>query len=190
MNETNAGIMKKIKRVLDKERYQHTLGVAYMASSLAMRYGEDPERLFTAGLLHDCAKNIPNEEKYALCKKYGIKLNDTEKKAPYLLHAKLGAVIAELEYGITDEEILNAIRSHTTGRPGMSTVEKIVFTADYIEMNRKEAPNLPEIRALAFSDLDSAVRRILHETYDYLIKGDRPIDPATKESFLYYDRQS
>ncbi len=190
MNDRNVSIKKRIKKVLDKERYQHTLGVAYMAASLAMRYGEDPERLFTAGLLHDCAKNIPNEEKYALCKKYGISLNETEKKAPYLIHAKLGAYLAEKDYGIDDKEILNSIRSHTTGRPGMSVIEKIVFTADYIEMNRREAPDLPEIRMLAFQDLDMAVIRILKSTYEYLLKGDRPIDPATKESYEYYAGQS
>ncbi len=190
MNERNVSIKKRVKKMLDKERYQHTLGVAYMAASLGMRYGEDPERLFTAGLLHDVAKNVPNDEKYALCKKHGIVLNETEKKAPYLLHAKLGAYMAEHDFEIDDIEILNAIRSHTTGRPGMSVIEKIIFTADYIEMNRKEAPNLPEIRELAFKDLDLAVKKILFDTYEYLLKGDRPIDPATKESYEYYAGQS
>lgn len=186
MNDTNNAIKKKIKRELDKDRYQHTLGVAYLASSLAMRYRLDPERLFTAGLLHDCAKNIPNDEKYALCKKYKIALNDTEKKAPYLLHSKLGAYIAEHDYGISDKEILNAIRYHTTGRPGMSLVEKIIFTADYIEINRKEAPFLTEIREMAFTDIDKAVKKILHDTLEYLTKGDRPVDPTTRETYEYY----
>jgi len=186
MNDTNNAIKKKIKKELDRERYQHTLGVAYLASSLAMRYRLDPERLFTAGLLHDCAKNIPNDEKYALCRKYRIALNETEKKAPYLLHSKLGAYLAEHEYGIKDEEIINAIRYHTTGRPDMSLVEKIIFTADYIEINRKEAPNLTEIRELAFTDIDGAVRKILNDTLKYLSKGDRPVDPATKETYEFY----
>ena len=74
MNEKTIEIKHKMKKVLDKDRYQHTLGVAYTASCLAMRYELDPERLFLAGLLHDCAKNIPNGEKYALCKKYKIVL--------------------------------------------------------------------------------------------------------------------
>ncbi len=190
MNDLNTDIKKRIKKMLDKERYQHTLGVAYMAASLAMRYGEDPERLFTAGLLHDCAKNIPNDEKYELCRKYKISLNEVEKKAPYLIHAKLGAYIAEHDFGIDDREIINSIRSHTTGRPGMSMIEKIVFTADYIEMNRKEAPDLPEIREMAFKDLDSAVLKILSDTCEYLRKGDRPVDPATKESYNYYAGKS
>ena len=172
--------------MLDSDRYQHTLGVAYTAAALAMRYRLDPERLFTAGLLHDCAKNIPNDEKYALCKKYKIKLNEVEKKAPYLLHAKLGAYMAEHDFGITDKEILDSIRYHTTGRPGMSLSEKIIFTADYIEINRDEAPNLEEIREMAFTDIDKAVKKILIDTLDYLSKGARPVDPTTKETYDYY----
>ncbi len=188
MNELNVEIKKKVKKMLDKERYQHTLGVAYLASSLAMCYGLDPERLFTAGLLHDCAKNIPNEEKYSLCKQYKIKLNEVEKRAPYLLHSKLGAYIAEKDFGIKDKEILNAIRYHTTGRPDMSLTEKIVFVADYIEINRTEAPNLKEIREMAFHDIDDAVRKILIDTLDYLSKGSRPVDPTTKETYDFYGK--
>ena len=186
MNDRNKTIKKKIKKMLDNDRYQHTLGVAYTASALAMRYRLDPETLFTAGLLHDCAKNIPNDEKYALCKKYDIELNEVEKKAPYLLHSKLGAYLAEKDFGIKDKEILNAIRYHTTGRPGMSLTEKIIFIADYIEMNRTEAPNLTDIREMAFTDIDLAVKKVLTDTLFYLSKGDRPVDPTTKETYDFY----
>ncbi|MCR4891829.1 MAG: bis(5'-nucleosyl)-tetraphosphatase (symmetrical) YqeK [Lachnospiraceae bacterium] len=186
MTEEINRIKKKIKKVLDKERYQHTLGVAYTACSMAMRYGENPDRLFLAGILHDCAKNIPNQEKYALCKKYKISLNETEKIAPYLLHSKLGAYLAEHTYGIKDMEVLNAVRYHTTGRPGMSRIEKIIFTADYIEPNRKNAPNLPEVRRLAFTDLDEAVVKILDDTLEYLESGSRPIDPMTRMTYEFY----
>ncbi len=186
MNEKVREIRKKIKKMLDSDRYQHTLGVAYTAADLAMRYRLDPETLFTAGLLHDCAKNIPNEEKYALCRKYKIELNEVEKKAPYLLHSKLGAYIAEKDFGIKDPEILNAIRYHTTGRPDMSLTEKIIFIADYIEINRTEAPNLTDIREMAFTDIDKAVKKVLIDTLDYLSKGDRPVDPTTKETYDFY----
>lgn len=172
--------------MLDNDRYQHTLGVAYTAASLAMRYRMDPETLITAGLLHDCAKNIPNDEKYDLCKKYKIELNEVEKKAPYLLHSKLGAYIAEKDFGVKDKEILNAIRYHTTGRPGMSLIEKIIFIADYIEPGRDEAPNLTDIREMAFKDIDEAVKMVLIDTLDYLSKGDRPVDPTTKETYDFY----
>ncbi|SKB70842.1 putative HD superfamily hydrolase of NAD metabolism [Lachnospiraceae bacterium] len=186
MNEKIIDIKHKMKKVLDKDRYQHTLGVAYTASCMAMRYGLDPDRLFLAGLLHDCAKNIPNGEKYALCKKYRIELNETEKKAPSLVHAKLGAYLAEHTYGIKDPEIIRAVRNHTTGRPGMSIIEKIIFTADYIELHRDQAPNLPEIRHMAFTDLDDAVLKILSDTLVFLNSKDRPVDPMTKETYDYY----
>ncbi len=186
MTEENRQIRKKIKEMLDKERFQHTLGVAYTAAALAMRYGEDVDRAFTAGLLHDCAKCIDNDEKLRLCKKYDIEVSEIEKKALYLLHSKLGAYIAAHDFNIEDQGILDAIRFHTTGRPGMSLIEAIIFTADYIEPGRSEAPDLKEVRTLAFDDLDEAVKKILHDTLEYLEAKERPLDPATSESYNYY----
>ena len=187
MTEETRVIKKKIKKILDKDRYQHTLGVAYTAASLAMRYGVDIERAFLAGLLHDCAKNIPNDEKFDLCRKYKVKLNDVEKKAPYLIHSKLGAVLAKKIYGINDDEILNAVKYHTTGRPGMTLLEKIIFTADYIEPGRCNAQNLNEIRQLSFIDLDAAVKKILYDTLQYLETKDQLIDPMTQMTYDYYE---
>ena len=191
MNENINEIKRKVKKQLDKERYQHTLGVAYTAASMAMRYNSDMENAFTAGLLHDCAKCIPNEEKYSMCEKYSIELDDTEKVCPYLVHAKLGAYIAEHTYGIKSAEITDAIRTHTTGCPDMTLLQKIIFTADYIEPNRSEAPDLQKIRVLAFSDLDAAVTEILKDTLGYLdAKDDRPVDPMTKITYDYYNKRS
>ncbi len=186
MTEEIRLIKKKIKKVLDKDRYQHTLGVAYTASSLAMRYGIDIDRAFLAGLLHDCAKNIPNDEKIALCKKYKVKLTEVEKQAPYLIHSKLGACLAKELYKVDDREILDAVRNHTTGRPGMSVLEKIIFTADYIEPGRNTAPNLSKIRQMAFVDIDNAVIEILYDTLEYLETKDQIIDPMTKKTYDYY----
>ncbi len=187
MNERNTELKKKMKKVLDKNRYQHTLGVAYTAASLAMRYGINIDDAFAAGLLHDCAKCIPTDEKYSLCEKYGIRLSDFEKKNSALIHAKLGAYLAEIKYGITDNDIIAAIRTHTTGEPDMSLMQKIIFTADYIEPGRDQAANLPEIRKMAFTDLDRAVAKILSDTLNYLGKRkDQPIDPATRETYEFY----
>ena len=186
MTEEIRAIKKKVKKVLDKDRYQHTLGVAYTAASMAMRYGVDIDRAFLAGLLHDCAKNIPNDEKISLCKKYNLKLTKVEKEAPYLIHSKLGACLAKEIYKIDDNEIIDAVRNHTTGRPGMSLLEKIIFTADYIEPGRNSAPNLSKIRQIAFVDLDTAVIEILHDTLDYLSTKDQVIDPMTKKTYDYY----
>ncbi|MCR4907296.1 MAG: bis(5'-nucleosyl)-tetraphosphatase (symmetrical) YqeK [Lachnospiraceae bacterium] len=186
MTDNIRQIRKRVKVMLDKERYQHTLGVAYTAAALAMRYHEDVDRAFTAGLLHDCAKCIDNAEKLRLCAKYGIEVSETERKALYLLHSKLGAAIAERDFDIKDRGILDAIRYHTTGRPAMSLIEAIIFTADYIEPGRSEAPDLEEIRALAFTDLTAGIKKILGDTLKYLDGRDRPVDPATKETYDYY----
>lgn len=110
---------KKLKHTLDKDRFQHTIGVAYTATSLAMSHGYDINKAYLAGLMHDCAKCIPLEDKLHLCKKYHVELTQSEIDNPALIHAKLGAYVAKNQYGIKDNDILLAIRYHTTGRPDM-----------------------------------------------------------------------
>ena len=102
-----------------------------------MCYGADLEKALTAGLLHDCAKGRGVKEQIRYCEKHGILLTEAELAMPALIHAKLGAYLAEKDYGITDPEILDAITYHTTGRPDMSLLEKIIYIADYIEPNRR-----------------------------------------------------
>ncbi len=180
-------MQNKLKKDLDDARYLHTLGVMYTAASLAMCYGEDLERTSVAGLLHDCAKCIPNAQKLKLCEHYKLPVSDVERKAPHLLHAKLGASIAHDKYGVDDSDILNAIRFHTTGRAGMSLMEKIIFVADYIEPGRSKAPNLPQIRKTAFSDLDLAVYLTLRDTLIYLEEKKTSLDNQTIVAYNYYE---
>ena len=182
-------IKKKLKNELDESRYEHTIGVMDTAACLAMRYGADLTQALVAGLLHDCAKCIPNDKKLKLCKKNGIEVTPFEEKAPFLLHAKLGAWMAEHEYHVSDPAILSAIACHTTGKPDMSMLDKIVFIADYIEPGRNKAPGLPEIRRLSFTDIDQALIRILSDTLDYLASSNDPIDPATQNVLDYYLRR-
>ena len=137
-------IRKKLKDELSKSRYEHTLGVEFTSAAMAMKFGADIEKAQLAGLLHDCAKCIDDEEKLDECKKYGVDISDVERRNPFLIHSKLGAVYAKEKYGVDDEEILSAITYHTTGRPDMSFIEKIVFIADYIEPGRNKAKNLVE----------------------------------------------
>lgn len=179
-------LRKAMKKVQDKERYEHTLGVAYTAACLATLNGLDTEKALKAGLLHDCAKCIPAERKLSLCQKYGLEVSALEKRNPSLLHAKLGAKLAKEKYGEKDDDILNAIENHTTGRAGMSMLEKIIFIADYIEPNRNKAPNLELIRKMAFSDIDAALIKILQDTLDYLECSGGDIDPGTQETLEYY----
>ncbi len=179
-------IKKSMSKHLDAKRYEHTIGVAYTAASLAMRYGADMEKAYLAGLLHDCAKCIETDEKLALCKKYKVKLTPFEEENPFLIHAKLGSCLAEKKYGIEDPEILSAIRYHTTGKPEMSLMEKIVFSADYIEPGRKIIPGLEEIRKIIFIDFDQAVCMILEGTIRHLKNKEQPIDELSKEAYEYY----
>lgn len=189
MKELNLNRMqKKLKKYQDRERYAHTLGVMYTSAALAMRYGYDLEKAQTAGLLHDCAKCIPNQKKIKICRKQGIALSPSEEENPFLLHAKVGVYIAGEKYGITDPEILGAIRYHTTGKPDMNLLEKIVYVADFIEPGRDKAPNLEEIRRLAFEDLDRALYVILKGTLSYLKKRSGVIDETTREAFAYYQK--
>jgi len=183
-----AKLRAQIKKTQDKKRYEHTLGVTYTAACLAMCYDIDTERAETAGLLHDCAKCLSNGKKISLCKKQSIEINMTEAKNPFLLHAKAGAYLAEHKYGIRDEDILNAVRYHTTGRPGMSTLEKIVFIADYIEPGRNHSARLPELRRMAFQDLDKAMAEILKDTLCYLKGTQNEIDPMTQRTYNYYKK--
>ena len=117
--------------------------------------------------------------------KQGI-LTEDEKKAPAVLHAKYGAWLAETKYHITDPEILSAIRWHTTGRPGMTLLEEIIFTADYIEPRRYEAPDLPLVRPLAFTDLKECIYQILKDTLDYLNGKGCYVDSMTNLAYDYY----
>ena len=127
MNHELTFIQNELKKELDEPRYQHTLGVMYTASAMAMCHGADLTQALTAGLLHDCAKCIPADEKIRMCKEHEIPVTDIEYANPGLLHAKLGAYLAEEKYGILDPVILDAIRYHTTGRPEMTLMDKIIY---------------------------------------------------------------
>lgn len=188
MNERFNKIKKALKKELDKDRYEHTLGVMYTSACLAMANDYDMEKAQLAGLLHDCAKCIPNEKKLKICAKNNIPVTQVEKDNPFLLHAKVGAFLARVLYEVEDEEILHAISVHTTGAPAMNTLDKIVFIADYIEPKRDKAANLKEIRKTAFEDLDEALKMILSDTIHYLngSKNDKNIDPMTIETYHYY----
>ncbi len=179
-------IRKSMEKELDAKRYEHTLGVAYTAAALAMCNDVDPVKAETAGLLHDCAKCFSDDKKISVCRKNNMEINSVESRNPYLLHAKAGYCIAKNKFDIEDQDILNAILNHTTGRPGMSILEKIIYIADYIEPSRKQAPNLSEVRKLAFQNLDQALLKILTDILSYLESGGGEIDPLTKETYDYY----
>lgn len=181
-----ADIKKNMEKRQDPARFEHTLGVSYIAAALAMRYEYDIKKAQLAGLLHDCAKHYSNEKILLSCEKYNISMTDVERENPFLLHAKLGAFLAMHKYHVEDKEIIGAILVHTTGKPDMTLLDKILYVADYIEPGRHKAPNLDEIRTLAFTDLDEALRRILEETITYLKEKQGPIDEMSYRAWEYY----
>lgn len=182
-------IKKYLKKHLTKDRYHHTLGVAYTAIAMAMRYNPETgnsnfiKRAEIAGLLHDCAKCMDNDKKLRICERNNIPYNSFEASHPYLLHGRVGAYIAQTKFDIHDEDILQAITWHTTGRPDMALLEKIIFIADYIEPSRNPIPELDEIRQLAFIDIDKAMEKILSNTLKFLESKGNPIDKMTQTTY-------
>ena len=180
-------IKSDLKNKLSQKRYEHTVGVSYTAAALAMRYKEDIIKAELAGVLHDVAKVFKVSDLRQMMK--GFKDPYTDKsyvesimyRAPQILHAVYAPYLAKKDYGICDEEILSAIRWHTTGKRNMSMLEKIVFVADYIEPNRKDIPNLSNIRTLAFEDIAAAVKEIANSTIMYLKAQNVYIDKFTFE---------
>lgn len=179
-------IQNKLKKSLKESRFEHTLGVMYTAAGMAMAHGYDIDKAMLAGLLHDCAKCLTYEEQVRICEENQREISEYERNNRALLHSKAGAILAKIEYNITDEEILHAIEFHTTSVANMNTLDKIIYIADYIEPGRDQAPNLKWIRQLAFCDLDACLAQILYDTLEYLNQKGYLIDPTTAESYEYY----
>lgn len=186
MDEHIITYRKQLESRLDPMRYEHSLSVSFTCAALAMRYGYDLHKAELAGLLHDCAKRFSDTVLIAKCKKHDIPLTEDELQVPSVVHAKYGAWLAEYKFGIQDEEILSAIRCHTTGKPAMGMLDKILYVADFIEPRRDKAGNLPEMRYLAFQDLDQAVYALLSSTLSYLEKKGGNVDRMTRQAFDYY----
>ncbi len=183
---TTQEIKEDLKNILKESRYEHTLGVEYTAACLAMRYDGDMEKAKLAGLLHDCAKNLTRQEKLDYCKSHNLEISQCEAENPELLHAKIGACLARERYGVDDSEILSAITWHTTGKPDMSLLDKIIYIADFMEPNRNQAKNLPDVRKLAFSNIDDCLIRILEDSITYLASRSFTVDPMTQTTYEYY----
>lgn len=182
-----AKLRKEMDEVQKNSRLEHTIGVAYTAASLAMCYGADMEKALVAGYLHDCAKHLSGEELLKICKKNNLPVSETEEKNPSsLLHGKVGAFLAREKYDVEDEEILSAICYHTTGHPGMTLLEKIIFLSDYMEPGRDKAPNLPLIREMIYKDIDKALLKVLKDTLEHLKSSDKPVDDMTQKTYDYY----
>ena len=179
---------RRLQSTLSIERYIHTMGVVKAADKLAQRYGCDRQKARMAALLHDCAKDFPPDMKRRFCKEYHVDVDEIMLETIDLTHAFLGAEVAKRDYGVEDEEILNAIKYHTTGKPDMTLLEKIVFIADYIEEGRKKFDTLEESRRLAFENIDKAMAFILKHTIEYVKHRGRTLHPLSVSAYEYYKK--
>lgn len=179
---------EKLQSALSIRRYIHILSVAEEAQKLAEIYGtqEDKAKAEIAGLLHDCAKDYPTDMRMRFCKEYKVEVDEVMEQVPDLVHAFLGAEVAKREYLVNDGDILDAIRYHTTGRPEMSLIEKIIYIADYIEPSREKFEEQTEARRLAYLDLDMAMMYILQETIVYVEERGRLLHPLSLQALEYY----
>lgn len=172
-------IKAQLKRDLSEKRYVHSLGVADEAKKLAVRYGVDPDRAYIAGLVHDCAKEVPPQDMEGILKsRYGVTVDSMSRRMPKILHGALGACEAQRRFGIYDPEILDAVKYHTTGKGGMSMMAKIIYIADYIEPNR-DFDGVEHLRQLAYKDIDEAIIKGIDDTIIDLIGRGLLLHPNT-----------
>ena len=181
---TRAEMLKKLKKTLDTQRYAHTLGVEETALQMARTFGVDEQKASLAGLLHDCAKCCSLQEMAAYVQNDSIAktVDDSMRSSRALMHGPAGAARARKEYGVSDPEVLGAIRYHTTGCASMSDLDKIIYLADMIEPGRKEYPGLAEVRALCKTDLNGAMRLALSQSAEYVSDNHQALHPDTQNA--------
>lgn len=168
---------------LKEKRFFHSLNVADSAVELAKRFGADEDKAYIAGLLHDITKNETDENQLQIMQSGGIILTETQRNNPKLWHAMSGSVYLKQTLGITDEEILGAVRWHTTGKAGMTLLERVVFIADYISAER-DYPDVDVMRHLSETSLDAAALYALKFSMRNLSEKEKPI---CEDSVAYYN---
>lgn len=174
-------LVQQVQMQMSEARFEHVLGVEQSAIALAKRYGCSVEKASIAALTHDYAKERSADEFRFIIENRGFDLN-LLRWGNAIWHGLVGAYFVEHELGITDHDILEAIRLHTTGAPQMSLLSKIIYVADYIEPGR-DFPGVEEARRLAVLDLDQAVAFETKQTLQYLIGKNFPIYPKTIETY-------
>ena len=177
-------LREKAYAYLKPKRIAHVAGCESEAVRLAMRWGEDPETAAEAGILHDITKKLNFDEQLILCGKYDIINDNLELKSPKLLHAKTGAALARDLFGVSDR-VYEAIRWHTTGKPDMTTLEKIIYLADYIEPTR-DFDGVEPLRQLCYEDLDAAMELGLRMTMDDLASKGLPVLEVSGQAYLWF----
>ncbi len=172
--QRNAEFLEEIKKRLNPDRLYHSLNVADEAKKLAKHYGADEQKAFTAGLLHDILKNTPDSELLQYFERNGIMLTETERASRKTWHAMTGADFLRRELHVTDEDILSAVRWHTTGRAGMTLLDKVLFVADFISADR-DYPGVERMREKAYVSLEDAMLEGLQFTINELVENAWPV---------------
>lgn len=182
MQERIEKYKKEILKRLKPKRYEHSLNVADSARQLAEKYGEDKDKAYISGLLHDIMKNTQPDKQLEIINKAGIELSDLEKNNPKLWHAYAGSAFMKCELNINDEEMLRAVYYHTTARANMSMLEKIIYIADYISKDR-DYSGAENMRRLAFENIDKAVLEGTKFSITDLANRHMAIHPDTVDAF-------
>lgn len=174
-------IRGELARRLSPKRFAHSCAVAEIAVHFARKVGYDESKAELAGLLHDVAREFTQEQFFEAAEQYSLRLSRYNLAYPPSIHGKIGAAIAEREFGIRDIEILAAIRNHVSGRPCMKTLEQIVYLADHIDGGRKFSPETSEEQMSM--PLDEALYILLGQTIRYDAKNKKPVDERTLQTF-------
>lgn len=177
-----------VTKLLDPKRVPHVLGCRDTAAKMAKYWGVDESIAARAGLLHDITKALDGELQLTLCAEYGKVLDDFSCNNPKTLHALTGSLVAEHIFG-ENREVVEAIASHTTGKANMTTLQKIIYVADYMEPNR-DFPGVEALRALAYTDLDGALKLGLEMTLDMLNRQGREISPESSQALAFLNENS
>jgi predicted HD superfamily hydrolase involved in NAD metabolism len=170
-------VRARLQRELSPEALGHSVRTAQLARVLATQHGVDPERAELTALIHDIAEDYSDVKLLSLTEHYQIPINLTEARIPALLHGPVGAEVLRDQWGIRDEEVLDAVRDHITGAPRMGSLAKIVFVADKLEAGRdRHYGGLDPVRELAMRSLDDAILRLYAWRIDELVASGRPVD--------------
>lgn len=173
---------KMVKQRLSEKRWRHTKNVKKMAVRLAKHYGADPEKAAMAAILHDAAKEMSREELLQIFADNAIIAENAPYRPAPVWHGIAAAILAETQWGVTDPEILSAIRCHTTGKPGMSLLDKIIYMADMTSAER-DFPGVEQLRKDQMEDLDRTLCGALKQSIDFVREKGGELDPLTVAAY-------
>jgi predicted HD superfamily hydrolase involved in NAD metabolism len=178
-------LLRRIERLLDKNRFLHSLGVCHTMLLLAGRFDVDSGRAFIAGLLHDCGRCVPESRMKERLSESHFGMPDEDADFPKIWHARLGALMLAEDFAIDDPKIQRAVYVHPTGAPVMSKLAKLLFIADYIEPCRS-FNGVASLRNMAFIDLERSFCLILKNKMNHVLKQGFLLHPDSRRAFDYY----